>query len=43
MEPAHMAELGTLIARALQGAPEDVAADVTFFRRRFSGLRCVRG
>jgi glycine hydroxymethyltransferase len=43
MEPVHMAELGALIARALQDAPEDVAADVTAFRRRFSGLRYVRG
>ena len=43
MGPADMAELGRLVAAALQGAPEPVAADVTAFRRRFSGLHFVRG
>lgn len=43
MEPAHMAELGKLVAEALRADdPAAVAADVTAFRRRFSGLRYVR-
>jgi len=43
MAPEHMPDLGALIARALHGPPADVAADVTAFRRRFSGLSYVRG
>jgi len=43
MEPAHMPELGGLIAAALRADdPAAVAADVTAFRHRFSGLRYVR-
>lgn len=47
MEPAHMAELGHLVARALRAGEGDecaeVAAAVTAFRRRFTGgLRFVR-
>ena len=46
MEPAHMAELGALIARALSASTADDAAllgpEVSAFRQRFSGLRFVR-
>ena len=42
LDVAEMPELAALIARALQGKPEPVAADVTALRRRFSGLRFVR-
>jgi glycine hydroxymethyltransferase len=42
MEPVHMPELAALIARALGEDPLGVAADVSAFRRRFSGLRYVR-
>ena len=38
MTADHMPELAHLIGRALHGAPEDVAADVTAFRGRFQGL-----
>jgi len=44
MDASHMAELGALIAAALQA--DDAAAlgsDVTAFRRRFTGLHHVRG
>ncbi len=43
MTHEHMAELAQLIARALHGPPEAVAADVTAFRRRFQGLHFIRG
>jgi glycine hydroxymethyltransferase len=42
MAPGHMGELAELIAQALGSEPEPVAARVTEFRRRFSGLRYVR-
>lgn len=38
MDAQHMPELAALIARALRDDPEPVAAEVTAFRRRFSGL-----
>ncbi|MEM7213265.1 MAG: serine hydroxymethyltransferase, partial [Pseudomonadota bacterium] len=38
----HMPELAHLIGRALHGAPEDVAADVSAFRQRFQGLHFIR-
>ena len=38
----HMAELAELIARALHRDPEEVAPEVTAFRRRFRGLHFVR-
>ena len=42
--PWHMADLGALIARALQGEPEAVAPEVTALRRRVANgaLRFVR-
>lgn len=44
MTPADMPELAALIARALTGneAPDDVADDVTAFRRRFARLHFIR-
>ena len=42
MTHEHMAELAELISRALHGAPEDVAAEVTAFRGRFTGLHFIR-
>ncbi|MEM0988564.1 MAG: aminotransferase class I/II-fold pyridoxal phosphate-dependent enzyme [Pseudomonadota bacterium] len=42
MGPEHMGELAQLIGRALHGAPQDVAADVTAFRGRFQGLHYMR-
>lgn len=42
MTHEHMAELAHLIARALHGEPEAVAADVTAFRRRFPRLHFIR-
>ncbi len=44
MGPEHMKELAGYIAEALEGnrAPEDVAKDVSAFRRRFTRLRYVR-
>ena len=42
MTADHMPELAHLIARALNGEPEDVAADVTHFRQRFQGLHFIR-
>ncbi len=42
MTSGDMPELAHLIARALHGEPEDVAADVTAFRARFSGMHFVR-
>lgn len=44
MGPEHMKELAGYIAEALEGnrAPEDVARDVTAFRRRFTSLHYVR-
>ena len=39
MEEGDMPELAGLIARALRGEPEDVAADVTAFRQRFGKVR----
>ena len=42
MTHEHMAELAQLIARALHRAPEEVAGEVTAFRRRFQGLHFVR-
>ena len=42
MTAEHMPELAHLIARALHGEPEDVAADVTSFRQRFQGLHFIR-
>jgi glycine hydroxymethyltransferase len=43
MEPAHMAELGALIARALNGEDAgQLGPEVTAFRQRFHGLRFVR-
>jgi len=45
-EPAHMPELGALIARALRDEPRTVASDVagrvTALRSRFGALRFVR-
>lgn len=41
MDAQHMPELAHLIARALTGEPEAVAAEVTAFRQRFSGLHYV--
>lgn len=41
MAPEHMDELGALIARALTGPPEGVAADVAAFRRRFRTLHYI--
>ena len=42
MTAGDMAELAALIARALGPEPEAVAAEVTAFRQRFTGLRFVR-
>jgi glycine hydroxymethyltransferase len=42
MTAADMPELGGLVHRALTGDPAAVAADVTAFRQRFTGLRFVR-
>ena len=42
MTADHMPELAHLIARALNGEPEVVAADVTHFRQRFQGLHFIR-
>lgn len=44
MGPGDMKELAGYIAEALEGnrAPEDVARDVSAFRRRFATLRYVR-
>jgi glycine hydroxymethyltransferase len=44
MGPEHMKELAGYIAEALEGnrAPEDVAGDVTAFRRRFTTLHYMR-
>ncbi len=42
MTSGDMPELAHLIARALRGTPEDVAADVTTFRARFKGLSFIR-
>jgi glycine hydroxymethyltransferase len=44
MQPEHMPQLARLIARALSGneAPEDVAVDVTTFRRQFDRLHFIR-
>lgn len=44
MGPGDMKELADLIAQALEGnrAPEDVAGDVSAFRRRFTTLRYIR-
>ena len=41
MTAADMGELAGLIARALGPGPEAVAAEVTAFRKRFTGLRFV--
>jgi glycine hydroxymethyltransferase len=41
MEPQHMAELGSLIARTLSLEPESVAADVAAFRHRFRSLHFI--
>ena len=41
MTAEHMPELAELIARALTGEPAPVAADVTAFRGRFSGVAFV--
>ena len=43
MTAADMAPLAALIARGLRGndAPEDVARDVSAFRRRFSRMHYV--
>jgi glycine hydroxymethyltransferase len=42
MGPQDMGDLAALIAQALLGEPEPVAAQVTAFRRRFSGLHYLR-
>ncbi len=42
MTSADMGELAALIARALQGHPEDVASDVTAYRKRFAGYSFIR-
>ena len=44
MGPEHMPALAGLIARALIGndVSQDVARDVTAFRREFKGMRFVR-
>ena len=39
--PDEMPELAALIGRALRGAPEDVAEEVSAFRQRFQGMRYV--
>jgi glycine hydroxymethyltransferase len=41
MGPQHMAELGGLIARALLGDPQAVAADVAALRQRFRDLHYI--
>lgn len=41
MGPADMAELANLIARAINGTPEDVASEVSAFRQRFQGMHFV--
>ncbi len=41
MSAEHMAELGSLIARALGDRPEAVAVDVEAFRRRFRELHYI--
>lgn len=42
MTSGDMPELAHLIARALRGTPEDVAAEITAFRARFKGLSFIR-
>ena len=42
MTHEHMAELAQLIARALHGPPERVAAEVAAFRGQFQGLHFIR-
>ena len=41
MKPEHMGELGALIARALGERPDEAAADVEAFRRRFRELHYI--
>jgi glycine hydroxymethyltransferase len=42
MTAPDMGQLADLLARALDGVPEDIAADVTGFRRQFRDLQFIR-
>jgi glycine hydroxymethyltransferase len=41
MQPQHMAELASLIARSLRDEPQRAAADVAAFRQRFAHLHFI--